>query len=122
MSGTLSFFTGMAGNLLNTDLDGMNAAMQDYLTKIDIWLEGYRQGVEMTTLDDGTSAMEIAYRLPPAAVKSQLKQLIVDLMNDELFLKRLTAVMPPNRRTCTWIPSCSRTTSMRSTGCLLRAT
>jgi len=94
MSGTLSFFTNMASCLMGADTDSMTASMQDYLTKIDFWLEGYRESVEMTELDDGTSGMEIAYRMPAAAVKAQLKQLIVDLMNDEALLSGLTAAMP----------------------------
>ncbi|MBN1778046.1 MAG: hypothetical protein JW811_07990 [Clostridiales bacterium] len=94
MPGTLSFFTGIAYYLPGANTDSMTAATQDYLTKIDFWLEGYREGVQMTVLDDGTSGMEISYRIPAAAVKSQLKQMIVDLMNDEALLNNLTAVMP----------------------------
>ena len=93
MPGTLSFFTEMANYLIGANTDRMTTGMQDYLTKIDFWLEGYRENAELIALDDGTSAMEINYRLPPTAVKSQLKQLLVDLMNDEALLADLTAAM-----------------------------
>lgn len=94
MSGTLQFFTSMAAYLIGASTDRITEAMQQYLTKIDFWLEGYRDSVQMTSLDDGTSVVEIGYRLSPAAVKSQLKQLLVDLMNDEALLTELSSLMP----------------------------
>ena len=72
----------------------MGDALQQYITKIDFWLEGYRDSVQMIGLTDGTSVMQIAYRLPSAAVKAQLKQLLIDLMNDETLLPMLQALMP----------------------------
>lgn len=93
MPGMISFFTSIAKHLVGVKTNRINTQLQDYLTKIDFWLEGYRENVEMITLDDGVSAMEIDYRLPPSAVKSQLKQLLVDLMNDEELLSSLKAVM-----------------------------
>ncbi len=94
MSGTTSFFTNMAVYLIGGNTDGISGSLEQYTTKIDFWLEGYRDTVRMDTLDDGTSVMEIAYRLPPAAVKSQLKQLLIDLMNDETLLADLQSLMP----------------------------
>lgn len=94
MSGTTSFFSNMAVYLIGGNTAGISDALEQYTTKIDFWLEGYRDTVRMDTLDDGTSVMEIAYRLPPAAVKSQLKQLLIDLMNDETLLSDLQSLMP----------------------------
>lgn len=94
MPGMLSFFTDIAKQMFSAKANGIAAELQDYLTKIDFWLEGYRETMQMTTLDSGDAAVEILYRLPPTAVKSQLKQLLVDLMNDEALLKSLAAVMP----------------------------
>ena len=93
MSGTLSFVSEMASYVLSTSTDSMSDSMQDYLTTIDFWMEGYRESVQMTALDDGTSGMDILYCIPAAAVKAQLKQLIVDLMNDETLLPELALLM-----------------------------
>ncbi len=94
MPGTTSFISEMINYLISANTSTIDTAAQDYLTQIDFWLDGYREDVQTTTLDDGSSAMEISYRLPPAAMKAQLKQLILDLMNDEAFLGILTAMMP----------------------------
>ena len=94
---SLSFFAGMAGYLVGGDVQGLSAMMEQYTTKIDFWLEGYRENVQMDTDGDGTSVMRIEYRIPPAAVKAQLKQFLVDLMNDEALLSELTALMPDSQ-------------------------
>ncbi|HPJ02339.1 MAG TPA: hypothetical protein PKU80_05825 [Candidatus Limiplasma sp.] len=94
MSGLFSFVSGMADSLISANTLGLDAASQAYLTEIDFWLEGFREATGTTTLDDGSSAMEIAYRLPPDAVKAQMKQLLTELMNDENMLKILSVMMP----------------------------
>lgn len=94
LPGTLSFFKNMAAYLIGADLEGMSEVMAQFTTKIDFWLEGFRSGVQMKTLEDGSSVMEIEYAVPAAAVKAQLKQLLIDLMNDEVLLSGLRALMP----------------------------
>jgi hypothetical protein len=94
LSGTASFFSNMALYLIGGNTDSMTEAMEQYTTKIDFWLEGYRDSVQVDNLDDGTSVMEIAYRIPAAAVKAQLKQLLIDLMNDAALLTDLQSLMP----------------------------
>jgi len=93
MAGTMSFLKGMAVYLVGADTAGISDALQQYTTKIDFWLEGYRETVQMTSLEDGTSVMDIAYSIPAAAVKAQLKQLLIDLMNDDTLLPQLQALM-----------------------------
>lgn len=94
LPGAVSFLQPMAAYLLNAETGGMGDALQQYVTKIDFWLEGYRDSVQMIGLTDGASVMQIGYRLPSAAVKAQLKQLLIDLMNDETLLPMLRALMP----------------------------
>lgn len=60
----------------------LSAALDPYLTKLDLWLEGYRQSAQMGRLEDGTSTMEVSYQIPPQAIKAQLKQLIMDVLSD----------------------------------------
>jgi len=105
MSGTLPFFGNMAAYLIGADTAGMSDAIEQYTTKIDFWLEGYRSSVQMQTLEDGASVMEIEYVLPAAAVKAQLKQLLIDLMNDETLLASLRALMPADQASLYLDPS-----------------
>lgn len=69
--------------------DGLDDVMEGYLTRIDLWIEGYRQNAVLDKLEDGTTTMEVRYSVPPAAVKSQVKQLVLDLLSDQTALTRL---------------------------------
>lgn len=69
-------------------------------TKIDLWIEGYRKGTELDKLTDGTSTMHVEYTIPPAAIKAQLKQMMLDMLSDpdslgilQAFLTREQAVL-----------------------------
>lgn len=62
--------------------DGLAEAIEPYSTRIDIWIEGYRQDAVLGKLDDGTTTMEVSYIVPPAAIKSQMKQMVVDMLSD----------------------------------------
>lgn len=70
-----------------------NAALKDalesYLTRVDVWIEGYRQDAVLNKLEDGTTVMQVHYVLTPAAIKAQVKQLVVDMLNDEKTLALL---------------------------------
>ena len=69
--------------------DELMEAMESYLTRVDVWIEGYRQDAVLSKLDDETTVMQVNYVLGPAAIKAQVKQLIVDLLNDEKALPLL---------------------------------
>lgn len=105
MGGTLSFLKNMAFYLIGANTTGMSDALQQYTTKIDFWLEGYRNSVQMTNLTDGTSVMDISYTIPAAAVKAQLKQLLIDLMNDTTLLPELQSLMSPDQAALFLTPS-----------------
>ena len=60
----------MAVYLIGGNTDGISDALEQYTTKIDFWLEGYRDTVRMDALDDGTSVMEID--VPAAARRRQV--------------------------------------------------
>ena len=88
---------GFAADLL-LNLQGKSTAdlqepLDSYLTKVDLWIEGYRQNAVLGKLDDGTATMEVNYSIPPAAVKAQIKQLVLDLLNDEAVLAGLKALL-----------------------------
>jgi len=73
--------------------DDLSDALETYLTRIDVWIEGYRQDAVLSELEDGTAVMQVHYVLTPAAIKAQVKQLIVDVLNDEQVLALLAEVI-----------------------------
>lgn len=71
----------------------LEAALEPYLTRIDLWIEGFRQDAVLSKLDDETTVMQLNYLLNPAAIKAQVKQLVVDVLNDEKLLPLLSEAM-----------------------------
>lgn len=59
--------------------DGLEDVLESYLTRMDLWIEGYRQNAVLGKLPDGTTTMSVYYDVPPAAIKSQAKQMVLDL-------------------------------------------
>ena len=83
---TDTLLTGLIGMWGNDDL---SAALESYRTRIDVWIEGYRQDAVLSQLENGTTVMQVHYTLPPVAIKAQVKQLVVDLLNDDKALALL---------------------------------
>jgi len=73
--------------------EGLGNAMDDYTTRVDVWIEGHRQDAILGKLEDGTTTMEVNYRVSPAALKAQVKQLVFDLLNDEQTLAALQSAL-----------------------------
>ena len=73
--------------------DILEDALQDFTTRIDIWIEGYRQSADLHKLEDGTSAMQVSYRVSPASLKAQIKQMVFDLLSDADVLASLKQVL-----------------------------
>lgn len=72
--------------------DGLEDVLESYLTRMDLWIEGYRQNAVLGKLPDGTTTMSVYYDVPPAAIKSQAKQMVLDLLSDQVTLARLQEV------------------------------
>lgn len=75
--------------MLMQGADGLEEALESYLTRMDLWIEGYRQNAVLGKLEDGTTTMSVYYDVPAAAIKSQAKQLVLDLLNDQATLSKL---------------------------------
>lgn len=71
------------------DSDDLQQIIDPYLTRIDVWLEGYREAAVLDKLEDGTTTMAVQYTLPAAAIKAQVKQMILDLFADSQALSVL---------------------------------
>ena len=72
---------------------GLESLTESYATKLDIWIESFRQNAILGKLEDGTTTMEVNYAVSPSAVKAQVKQFVLDLMNDPAALESLASVM-----------------------------
>ena len=84
----LASFAAQAAGLMQ-GVEGLEDVLESYLIRMDLWIEGYRQNAVLDKLDDGTTTMSVYYDVPPAAIKSQAKQMVLDLLNDQVALARL---------------------------------
>ena len=85
---SLASFAGQAAALLH-GADGLEDVLESYLIRMDLWIEGYRQNAVLDKLEDGTTTMSVYYDVPPVAIKSQAKQMVLDLLSDQVTLARL---------------------------------
>ena len=74
---------------MNTPDEWLAPALETCLTRMDIWMEGYRGRTDIGKLEDGTGTLSAQYRIAPSNVKAQLKQLILDVLGDEDLIQRL---------------------------------
>ena len=93
LPGLETFAAGLALQLHDLDSAKWATSFDSYLTKIDLWIEAYRQNAKLGKAEDGTTTMEVSYRIPAAAMKAQLKQMVLDLLNDQPLLTALKAVV-----------------------------
>ena len=70
-------------------VEGLEDVLESYLVRMDLWIEGYRQNAVLDKLEDGTTTMSVYYDVPPVAIKSQAKQMVLDLLSDQVTLARL---------------------------------
>ncbi len=84
----LSAFATTRGMDKNVDA-ALKKALEDATMRVDIWIEGYRQSANLDKMDDGTTTMQVEYAVTPSAVKSQVKQLVFDILNDPEALNAL---------------------------------
>ena len=84
----LASFAGQAAALLH-GADGLEDVLESYLIRMDLWIGGYRQNAVLDKLEDGTTTMSVYYDVPPVAIKSQAKQMVLDLLSDQVTLARL---------------------------------
>lgn len=94
MPGAAAFALGVASQLRTVDTAKLATLLDTYTTKIDLWIEGYRQNTQMSKGQDGATTMQIDYQIPAAAVKAQLKQLLIDLLADTELAALLTKALP----------------------------
>lgn len=72
-----------------SDGTDFSESLENYTTRIDLWIEGYRQNTVLGKLEDGTTTMEVQYTVSPTAIKAEAKQLVFDLLNDRTLLPLL---------------------------------
>lgn len=92
--GLAGFAAGLLTQLHDLGTDAWGDTLEPYTTKIDLWIEGYRQKAVLGKMEDGTTTMAVAYQIPQTAVKAQLKQLVLDMLTDQALLPKLIALLP----------------------------
>ena len=85
---SLASLAAQAAGLLQ-GAEGLEDVLESYLIRMDLWIEGYRQNAVLDKLEDGTTTMSVYYDVPPVAIKSQAKQMVLDLLSDQVTLARL---------------------------------
>jgi len=105
LPGLTTFAAGLLGRLYGPETVDLTDLAEPYLTRIDLWLEGYRQSALLGKTDDGTTTMEIDYDIPASAVKAQLKQMVMDLLADDELTAALAEALPAGDVTAYLDPS-----------------
>lgn len=91
--GLFSFASGVLAHAHDVDFTKWDSVLETYTTKIDLWIEGYREGAKLGKAEDGTTTMEVNYTIPASALKAQLKQMVMDMLADQDLLSRLTLLI-----------------------------
>lgn len=94
MPGLTTFALGLLTRLYDVDLTQWGEVLDPYATKVDVWIEGFRQSALLDKAADGTTTMRIDYQIPVTAVKAQIKQMVLDLLADTALLEKLRALLP----------------------------
>lgn len=94
LPGIATFMAGALGTSLDAGNFSWEELLDPYATKIDLWLESYRQAPILGKTDDGTTTMVIDYSIPASALKAQLKQMVLDLLGDDELLEVLAQILP----------------------------
>lgn len=91
--GLISFAAEVLAHTHDVDFTKWDSTLDTYTTKIDLWIEAYREGAKLGKAEDGTTTMEVNYTIPASAFKAQLKQLVMDMLADQELLSRLSALL-----------------------------
>ena len=91
--GLISFATEVLARTHDVDFTKWDSTLETYTTKIDLWIEAYREGAKLGKAEDGTTTMEVNYTIPASAFKAQLKQMVMDMLADQDLLDRLSTLI-----------------------------
>lgn len=81
--------------------DDLTGVLEQMTLRMDLWIEGYRQGAVLGKLDDGSTIIDVNYVVSPANIKAQAKQMVLDALNDEAVLNALKACL--DDETAAWM-------------------
>lgn len=73
--------------------DDLAGVLEQMTLRMDLWIEGYRQGAVLGKLDDGSTIIDVNYVVSPANIKAQAKQMVFDALNDETVRSTLAACL-----------------------------
>ncbi len=61
----------------------LQSVMEKMSLRMDLWIEDYRQNAELGRLEDGSAIITVTYSIPPANIKTQAMQMVLDILSDE---------------------------------------
>lgn len=76
--------------------DRLQAVVEKMSLRMDLWIEGYRQNAELGRLEDGSAIITVSYLVPPANIKTQAMQMVLDLLSDEAARQSLADFVDEN--------------------------
>lgn len=74
----------------------LQAIVEKMSLRMDLWIEGYRQNAELGRLEDGSAIITVSYLVPPANIKTQAMQMVLDLLSDEAARQSLADFVDEN--------------------------
>lgn len=69
--------------------EALEAIVEKMSLRMDLWIEGYRKNAELGRLEDGSAIITVTYQVPPANIKAQASQLVLDLLSDDVACQTL---------------------------------
>ncbi|MBR4067036.1 MAG: hypothetical protein IKK08_00245 [Clostridia bacterium] len=73
--------------------DSLAAVLEQMMLRMDLWIEGYRQDAALERTEDGNALVTVSYRVSPASIKAQAKQMVLDILTHEEDRAALAAAM-----------------------------
>ena len=73
--------------------ESLEAVVEKMSLRMDLWIEGYRQNAELGRLEDGSAIITVTYQVPPANIKAQASQLVLDLLSDDTARESLASYL-----------------------------
>ena len=73
--------------------EALEAIVEKMSLRMDLWIEGYRKNAELGRLEDGSAIITVTYQVPPANIKAQASQLVLDLLSDDVARQTLAGYL-----------------------------
>lgn len=73
--------------------EALESVVEKMSLRMDLWIEGYRQDAQLGRLEDGSAIITVTYQVPPANIKAQASQLVLDVLSDDTVRQTLAGYL-----------------------------